>query len=1736
MDKYAPLASLFDTSQGTGNRLLDEALGVRPITQEEREERARRREEALQNLGYEDDEGSPKLSSPNMASPKSGKGHENLTFARRYLEEAGVPAHVAAGLVGNIMAESGGRTGAVGDQGASVGAFQWQGPRLHGGNGYTGLIPFAQQRGGSPYDLKTQLDYALYELQGPEAAAYKHALATKSPEEAAAAIAQYYERPAGHDYSKRQAYARQYANSAGAPEGTYLDVSQNQNSPAANIARQEQPEQPAQSGLETYPVQLTNGQTINAEKGMSLVEVADMLKQNNIEGVPVRSFQTPNGQYVNVEHDMSDDDVMHMLRKEAPEFTVPPGQAVPDYSSYGAAAKQGVLKSVGQLGVGAGELAKAVGFDEFGKKATEWGKEKEKAGEEAFIMPGEDQAGAFKRKFGIPLVQGVAGMAPILPAMAVPGVGGTVAAAGLLGTQAVGSLEERAREEGKDFNLKEAAPYAAGEMAVNLMPWKAMSPLFRAASQDAVIGSREAIKALVEKNGIDGAKDAIGGYVGNALKQAGMVEAAGATADITSSVLERAYTGKSLWDKNAWDEYKDVAAQGAPFYAVTGGGAGLAHRHMKATEIQRVQEQQDLETNLTAQKERDAQQSQAAEALAAAEEQKKAERQPIEIPEDLRQMGVPYEEALSIMKAEGRMPEMPEQEKTEAVEPTEPKVPLVQEAPAEKPYYESLGIAKNQKLLRNALSGLDPTNPEHVDTIETALSHIEENDIPHKPAAMRTLRTQLEETRNAQQIPETGEIYGDGGTRPQALEGIESAPIGGEGVRESRPEIRTAEESYVKAPQAEVEEVKPIKVEQAEQVAAAKAPVTERPQEAPGVAPKIENLAASVKDPTFAQKLGELYRDTAKHGRETSLESEWFDQFAPLSKALRKLPTLVDGRSRADFQASHHTQVGNVIADSTHNGYTVLDDDGTLSTIKDEKLSPVNIFKRAEKSVDGGDFREMLVALRGRTIRKQDAEIRQRADGMATKADQLEAHAATLGNTPAAAKFIKHADNLRNLAEKQLASINYDTGRTGVSQEQIAKAEELQRTNPVAAQEAENLRELLRHSVRMWEKSGLLTKEQAKEYNDYPDYFPLYKTEQFEEQMIDPIKYVDEVISHMGRGSKNLPEIKRQKAHFHEVLTEGNVLRHLAFMTLAASRNELHKNAAKQLELVGGAEPSKLGHKDEHAVQFRDNGTPVYYTIKDKQAWYAMQAAQPLLNPIFKPLKNVSNLVRGAMVMNPLFWFRQLVREPLTASLVGRTGLITPFDTIKEIGKIMADKSPRYEELKRKGIVAAQDAITDPVEFVKEIQKKRGLVANGVEYVKKIHEAVDGATRAVVAERAYKQALSEGKTEAEANSIAAIKAREIINFSKQGRNENMRTIRATTPFFGAALNGLHVMAKALSPENIGNLSKAEAMEARRFFYARASMIALYSTAYALAMSDDEEYLKSPDRAQNWLIPTGDADNPFTKIAIPFELGFFFKTLPEALALNNMGAISTKRAVSEAGKTFSDTVIPPFPTIYAIKPLAEAAMNFDFHTWAPVEPRSETDKVSYLRDRKAGELTKAVAKKLNEGGIRSDVLSPNTMEHVLKGYLGQIWAITRAASDYVLYDGPEKPDKILADAPVIGGAFARGGKDQAVNEFYDVYDSVKEFARTQSSAVSKGNAGLLETLKEDKDYVKMMKANEPLKEVMDNIDEKNAAIERVTNMQDISGSEKKNRIDLLTKQRNALANKGVGLAKRLGFDI
>lgn len=118
----------------------------------------------------------------------------------------GLSPTLAAAAVGNFSEESGFKTGIWGDNGTSFGLGQWRGDRL------TALRQLAAAQGKDPSDVGVQLDHFVNELKGPEARAFKLASAAKTPEEAALALAQHYERPAAWALQKsgpkRAAFAR----------------------------------------------------------------------------------------------------------------------------------------------------------------------------------------------------------------------------------------------------------------------------------------------------------------------------------------------------------------------------------------------------------------------------------------------------------------------------------------------------------------------------------------------------------------------------------------------------------------------------------------------------------------------------------------------------------------------------------------------------------------------------------------------------------------------------------------------------------------------------------------------------------------------------------------------------------------------------------------------------------------------------------------------------------------------------------------------------------------------------------------------------------------------------------------------------------------------------------------------------------------------------------------------------------------------------------------------------------------------------------------------------------------------------------------------------------------------------------------------------------------------------------------------------------------------------------------
>lgn len=130
---------------------------------------------------------------------------DRATYAYNFFQKKGLPAHISAGIVGNLIQESGNFRQDViedkitGDKGTSHGIAQWHKDR------WPTLLNWAKKEGRNPYSLDSQLEYVYKEAQ--DRGDLGKVSKTSTPEEAANTFAKWYERPAIID-PNRAKYAR----------------------------------------------------------------------------------------------------------------------------------------------------------------------------------------------------------------------------------------------------------------------------------------------------------------------------------------------------------------------------------------------------------------------------------------------------------------------------------------------------------------------------------------------------------------------------------------------------------------------------------------------------------------------------------------------------------------------------------------------------------------------------------------------------------------------------------------------------------------------------------------------------------------------------------------------------------------------------------------------------------------------------------------------------------------------------------------------------------------------------------------------------------------------------------------------------------------------------------------------------------------------------------------------------------------------------------------------------------------------------------------------------------------------------------------------------------------------------------------------------------------------------------------------------------------------------------------
>lgn len=130
-----------------------------------------------------------------------------------YLTSKGLKKEAAAGIVGNLMVESGLKTTASGDKNTSFGLAQWRDP-IPGQGRWTNLKNFTSNRGLDINSVNGQLEYLIHELSTSHRSLLNKLQVSTSPEEAAELFRKDYEKPAPNIRMEnlRKQHARKFYN------------------------------------------------------------------------------------------------------------------------------------------------------------------------------------------------------------------------------------------------------------------------------------------------------------------------------------------------------------------------------------------------------------------------------------------------------------------------------------------------------------------------------------------------------------------------------------------------------------------------------------------------------------------------------------------------------------------------------------------------------------------------------------------------------------------------------------------------------------------------------------------------------------------------------------------------------------------------------------------------------------------------------------------------------------------------------------------------------------------------------------------------------------------------------------------------------------------------------------------------------------------------------------------------------------------------------------------------------------------------------------------------------------------------------------------------------------------------------------------------------------------------------------------------------------------------------------
>lgn len=523
------------------------------------------------------------------------------------------------------------------------------------------------------------------------------------------------------------------------------------------------------------------------------------------------------------------------------------------------------------------------------------------------------------------------------------------------------------------------------------------------------------------------------------------------------------------------------------------------------------------------------------------------------------------------------------------------------------------------------------------------------------------------------------------------------------------------------------------------------------------------------------------------------------------------------------------------------------------------------------------------------------------------------------------------------------------------------------------------------------------------------------------------------------------------------------------------------------------------------------NGKPTWYEVGDPILYRSLLAIdRPVQNWLVRMLGAPKRIGQASITLTPDFWLANMARDTLMGSVMSRAGFWPILDSLQGM-RLRMTNDPIYREFIANGgglssIFLDEGALRSKL--------KRFYQRQGIDYrtvldtpekllnaVETLGDAFEMSTRL----GEYRRAIQRG----EHPRHAAYLGREVsTDFAMRGDSKALGFAYDSIMFLKAATVSWDRLARGVTIDpNKGAIA------------AKTAAIAGMSAALYLLNRDDPRYADLPDwdRDANWHIFVGEHHFRYPKIWEIGSVASMAERSTEKLMAENPEGLG-KDFARILGNTFHLNLMPQ-----VIAPLYEQATNRNSFTKSPIETPGMEGVQPFLRSKPGtSETFKALGMATKDNPEWAQI-NPARAEALLRGYFNT-WGLYGLMLTDQAFHGDKLPEKRADELPVVRRFYASepAKHTRYESEFYDLLNEARRLRGTMRELDELG----MREVADSKEQHKLAGEAKPLERAQKNLGAINRDMQAIRRDPILTPTEKRQKLDALTVERNALLKDAV----------